>query len=482
MKFIKGLHINTTYFYRHRYIIGYVSLAVIFSLILLFVSLNLPGGLTNAEMQSTATSDSLIFSSPGTFAISNLPYHIFQRISIDLFGVSVFSIKLPSLIFALLTVIGLILLLRSWFKPNLAILATIIVITTGQFLFIAQSGTPDIMPLLWSVWILTLTITIVKSPDLKRRTIFKSILMVVIALSLYTPVSVYVIVALMLAIATHPHLRHLVRKLNRRAILIATGFGFIILIPLLASLVYRPSLILTLLGAPPSMPNIGDNLAFLLNHYLSFVNANDISAAFITFNIAAMVFIAIGIIQLIKTRETAKSYIIAAWGILLLIPIVIYPSNTNSLFIPLSLLMTMGLASVLGYWYKLFPLNPYARVAGLIPIIILISSVMLAGFENYIYGYSYNPAITSYFSRDLKLLPKDTTTLLVSDDQLPFFQTVARRTDGLTATNTLPETNFTATLDGKPQTPAGFKITRIITDSNYRASDRFYVFSKIDDK
>ena len=85
-------------------------LTIIFGLILLFASLNLPGGLTASEIRSVVVSDSLSFSDLSSFAITNLPYHIMQNISLHIFGVSTFSIKLPSILMALGTVIGLIIL------------------------------------------------------------------------------------------------------------------------------------------------------------------------------------------------------------------------------------------------------------------------------------------------------------------------------------------------------------------------------------
>ena len=453
---MKSLHFDKSFFYKNRYIIGYSLLALVFSFILLFASLNLPGGLTQEEMASVVTSNSLSFSDLSSFAITNLPYHIFQHISLAIFGVSTLSIKLPSLLAALGTVVGLIMLLRIWFKPSLSILATTIIITTGQFLMIAQAGTPDIMYLFWSVWTLVLSIKLIQSKNINNRLIYKILLAAVIALSLYAPLSIYILIALALAVSTHPHLRHLIKKMNRRNVAISLSVGGVLLLPLLISVIYKPSLILSLLGAPAGWPNIPENLSFLFHHYFNFINASDISAAYITFNITA---------------------------IILIIPTIIHPLNTNVLFIPLALLLTMGLSSVLTYWYRLFPLNPYARVVGLIPIIILISSVVLVGLENYIYGYSYNPAITSYFSQDISLLPKDSKTILVSKEEQPFYNVLARHNNQLTIVTEIPsDTNFTSTRSGRPQTPEGFELSEIITNANYRSADRFYVFTKTDNK
>ncbi len=46
--------------------------------------------------------------------------------------------------------------------------------------------------------------------------------------------------------------------------------------------------------------------------------------------------------------------------------ILINPIFTSVTFVPIVLLLAAGLTSLIGYWYRLFPRNPYARVAGLI--------------------------------------------------------------------------------------------------------------------
>ncbi len=86
--------------------------------------------------------NSLTFSDPASWAVANAPYYWLQSLILSTFGISVFTIKLPSLILALVSAVGLILLLRRWFKPNIAVLVSLIAISTGQFLFIAQQGTP----------------------------------------------------------------------------------------------------------------------------------------------------------------------------------------------------------------------------------------------------------------------------------------------------------------------------------------------------
>ena len=110
------------FLYRWRYVIGYSLIGVLLAGLLIFAGLYLPGGLSDAEMKAVTKSASISFSDPSTLAITNVPYYLLQAGVFAMFGVSVFTIKLPSLILALLSAVGFIFLLRRWFKPNIAVL------------------------------------------------------------------------------------------------------------------------------------------------------------------------------------------------------------------------------------------------------------------------------------------------------------------------------------------------------------------------
>jgi hypothetical protein len=120
------LNISETTIFRFRYIIG--SSLVIIGLVaaLVFVGVYLPGGISKDEIQSVITSNSIDFTKPSTLNIVDLPYHLLQKLSIDLFGVRVFSIKLITM-FVIITI-------NTLSKKTIAI-ATKIRSTTERTLF-----------------------------------------------------------------------------------------------------------------------------------------------------------------------------------------------------------------------------------------------------------------------------------------------------------------------------------------------------------
>ena len=183
--------------------------------------------------------------------------------SFYLFGASNISIHLPSLLLWLASAAGIILLVRSWFKPNVAVLTTLLVVATGQFLVVAQTGTPQVLYLFWAIWLL-LAATMISRSDTSWLFAWKIGFFSLIALSLYTPLSMYIIFALVGAGLLHPHLRHTIKKLSGSKLFFASMIGFVIVSPIIYAVFQEPSVGLSLLGIPSQLPAIVPNLQLLL--------------------------------------------------------------------------------------------------------------------------------------------------------------------------------------------------------------------------
>lgn len=464
------------FLYRWRYVIGYSLIGLLLAGLLLFAGLFLPGGLSQMETQSVIRSAALSIDDPSTLAITNLPYYALQSFIFSIFGVSLFTIKLPSLILALFTAVGFIMLLRRWFRPNIAVLASMIAITTGQFLFIAQSGTPSILYVFWPVALLLLGTQITRIKNF--RLLWKALFAITAALSLYTPLGIYPLLAILLAIIFHPHLRAVVRKLSRTRITIVTLLFALLVAPLGWLISLKPSLGLSLIGVPTSHTiDFSSNIAALLTQYFLFWEPAASEVMTPVFGLGSALLIGLGLYRLIRTRDTTRSYLIIFWIVCLTPMLIINPDFTSVTFVPSMLMLAAGLTSLIGYWYRLFPLNPYARITGLFPIIILVAALITTGLTRYVYGYHYSPQVAPLFSKDLSLVPSDTNILVVSDTELPFYEAIARYRDGLNVSTKATGTTVTVTRAQKDTVPTTYSITKIITNPQAREADRFYVMS-----
>ncbi|MDB5180177.1 MAG: conserved rane protein of unknown function [Candidatus Saccharibacteria bacterium] len=469
--------ITNFFIYRWRYIVGYSIIALLLAGLLIFAGLYVPGGVSPEEMRATIRSDGLSFSDPSTFALTSLPFYLLQKLIFHFFGVYDISIKAPALILALFSAIGLILLLRRWFKPNIAVLTSLITITTGQFLFIAQNGTPGILYVFWPILLLSLGTQVTRAK--KGRLFWKISFAAAAALSLYTPLSIYPLIAITLAVTLHPHLRNIVRRLSKVKVSISLFTAAVLIAPLAYLIAIKPQLGLSLLGVPATWPpDIGANVITLLKQFFLFWEPSTTTLMTPVFGFGSVLIIGLGIYRLILTRDTTRSYLIIIWLLCLIPVLLINPLFTSVTFIPSVLLLAAGLTSLITYWYRLFPLNPYARIAGLIPIVILVITLIGSGLDRYIYGYHYAPSTAVNFSNDLKLIPKNTKNLVVTSDELAFYQAVAHHRPGLSV-ETIPMSNeFVATRLAHTSISPSYHITQIITTTYTSDSDRLYIYKK----
>lgn len=473
--------------YKYRYQIGYGLILLVLITLLVVAGLYVPGGLSDAEMKSTVISSSLATANLASFTIIDLPYHLLQNASLSIFGITTFSIKLPSLLLGFVSAIGMFLLLRRWFKHNIAVIASSLTIATGQFLFVSQNGTPSIMFIFWSIYLLLVAMLVVRNA--RHGTLWTFAFFIGAALSLYTPLSAYVLLAIGSAALLHPHLRFMLRRLSKLKFAAAGLVSIVLLIPLIYGIYKNPSLGLELLGIPTVWPNLGSNLSQLVTHYFDVISPTSGIIMTPIFSFGSIALIILGLFHIISARHTARSYIISVWGLLLIPILLINPSFVSITFVPLVLLLATGVQTLLHQWYRLFPKNPYARIVGLLPLTILVGGLLLSGIERYMYGYHYDPGTVTSFSRDLRILNQELSkrsgdiTLVSSKEHEPFYQAVASNTKqhknvSLRVTTAAPATASTIVVERSQhtKTKVSLPLQKILTDTRSKDADRFYLY------
>ena len=470
------------FLYRWRYVIGYSLIGLLLVALLVFAGVYLPGGLSSAEMQSVARGASLSFSDPKTLAVTSLPYYGLQQAIFALFGISIFTIKLPSLILGFASAVGLIGLLRRWYKPNIAVFASFIAISTGQFIYIAQSGTPSVLYIFWPTMLLLLGTFITRAK--RFRFLWKILFALCAGLSLYTPLGIYPLLAIALAVSLHPHLRAIVRRLSRLRLGITAAVFIVAAAPLVWLLSLNPHLGITLLGIPAQWPpDILANIAALAKQYLMFWHTGDSTVMAPVFGLGSTLIIILGLYRLALMRNTTRSYLIIFWLLCIFPILIINPSFTTVTFVPSVLLLAAGLTSLISYWYRIFPANPYARVAGLIPIVILVGGLIITGVTRYSYGYHYNPTIVRLFSDDLAFLPANTRQIVVEKNEQPFYEAVAKHRASMEVVTSPSDNHIVVTREAyHANTFKGYKVTRIITNERSTNADRYYILQRTNER
>jgi len=414
--------------YRYRYVVGYALFVVFLFGILLIDIGNVPGGISQSEMASSVASNSLNPLSPLATDVINLPYHLLQKLSIGLVGLSPLGIRLPSLILAFIAAIVLAFTLNQWFRKGIAILTLLLGTASVPFISMGRSGTAAVM---YMLLLLIILLAAVKLTTMGKRTfIWKLVVTAAGVLLFYMPLGIYAVLALLIAGIFHPHVRYQIKRTRPwqfAALVLTAG---ILLTPLILAGIHDANTVqvlfgvdelkekLTLSSIAASIVSIAKTL-FLFNRPFT----GEVVAPY--FNLIFMFLIAFGLARAIIDRHSARSYLLLIWLAMSIPLLILNPSQFALLFVPCLILLAVGLETFMREWYQLFPRNPYARLAALVPIFLITLGLVTIAGTRYFYGYYYTDTSHTYHQGLVAVRetvkPFVPTQLVVAPDQVAFY-------------------------------------------------------------
>ncbi|MBQ3413694.1 glycosyltransferase family 39 protein [Candidatus Saccharibacteria bacterium] len=473
---MKKIVISKLFLYKYRFIIGYIILGIAFVWLMLMLPFFSQNGLSEAEMASAESSFALEASAPLEGNLVDLPYHLLQKLSIKVLGLTPYAIKLPSILVGLVLGLLLILLLNRWFKNNVSLLASCLVILSTPFLFLAGSGTPLIMAVFWPTLLLWLGSKI--QGEKRPKPIYSFWFGVALLLAIFTPYMIYFAIFSVLFVLFQPHLRFIVKSLPK-VILIGVGALVITGITLLMmNIINRPDTIQELMfakGFEPGMflPNLWEGMRKLFSWW------GTQEGVFLT----PLVSLPIFALMLTGLFSTTKGFFASRNSIatvLILFTVVITGFSSDRavfLILPASILVAHGLKYILEKWYGLFPENPYARVAAVLPLTLLYCVMIVPSLAQYVYGYRYNPEVADLFSYDLAIIRDNLTdeTLVVGAEAYDFYHILEHSTN-IKVVMEAPSTEKIAFLHAR-STDSKYQLSRIITSPRKENSDIMYLYT-----
>ncbi len=497
--------------YRWRYHIAIAIFVILVIAIFGTATTSSPGGISQAEIDSTVGSYNLGWQNfTNSSQIVDLPYKLLQKVIIAIFGLSNLTIKLPSLIIGTGTIICLVILISSWLNRRAGILTGILALANSQLLFLSQHGTPKIN-LIFLATITTLLITKIadyttRQTDYKLRygrfndnfqsQIFKLTVGLTLALGLllYSQLGIYIVILAGVMVLIHPHLRLavkvMIKQLTVQQKIIATTILSVLLLPLIASSVFNPAGVwLELLDAKNFGLSLDENLKLIAMNLLGFLPNNQLTLRAIPLIFLGATTIAvIGIAKLLpKYHKPAQATILVAATSIFLVSL-FNPNLIILMLVPIWGLIGFGIELLFSNWYGLFPRNPYARIAGIIPISLLVGLSIIAGLSFYIDFYKYTPGIADLFRNDLTIINQQLKThgnLKIiahkTNHQLEFYQILAQTNSNITVSQSIDSVSNQRQLVTKQATDHqqySEAYHSVLTDNFKTNSDRFYVYQK----
>lgn len=448
---MKESFVQQLLFYRYRYAISYVLIVLIGIGALFFALGSLAPGLHSAEQAQAVASFEWDWKNwQQGLSVVNLPYVLLQKLSLLLFGVSSWSIRLPSAIIGSLTIVFFFILLRSWHKSYSALTATVLFVSSSWFIAVARFGTPEIMiPFVWSGLLLCATQLVRHQGKLLGWTALSALLA---AFACYTPYGVWILLGLIVTIAAHPQAMRAAKLLGGQHIALMLFIFVPLVVPLGWGIYHQPDQAWLVSGLQSHLPTVAEFFKNIFTTFKALIwKAPELSALRLgtlpLLATGAAAFLLAGIVRAVVDWRSIRSQFLLLVLAISCIIIGLNPANTSySLFIvPVYLLVAAGVTVLFREWYRLFPRNPYARSFALLPITLLIAVIVTYHYQRYFVAWASVPATYRAYNDDLEIANKvikdrPSLTVIVKPDQIGLYKILEKKHKGVSVVSTAPRT------------------------------------------
>ena len=345
---------------------------------------NLVPGQTQYETETLASINT--FPVPWERAV-NSPFLIPAYFVSKLINNPLLGTRIVSVIFSLIAAVCFFFVLRFWLKTRLALVGSLLFLTSSWLLNVSHQATP----LAWMVLaplLIILSLTWYLKTKKHSALAFYS-LAVSLALAAYCPYAFWVIAATFIVLLVKG--RHKLSTFRTKHVLIGAIIYFAMLFILFFSLAQHPGQIRELLGIPSQLPSIGQYFSNLLGVLLMlFVVSPEFPAIHLGtlpfLDAFAGVMFIFGIYYFIKHIPRRSSLIFLSSVLILIIAL---PINSeyimaSAILLPfVYLAIISGIAELLNDWFGFFPRNPMIRHLGVIIMSIAIGLSCYYQLHNY---------------------------------------------------------------------------------------------------
>lgn len=364
-----------------------LAVFLISALFLYKIDTLLPGLSNNeiAQIQKTSTPSALIENPIG------LPHKTVQFIAHKSGLSPIVAIRAASTILAMIVALAFYYVLSNWYTKRIAVLGTLLFVTSSSFLNVARSGTDLIN---YSLLFLAFACVIwLQKSDRKAAPLIVSGL---ILLSLiYTPGMIWFVAPLLVW-----KFRWIVRILKTQKIytlILISVITILAITPLVYGIAKDPSLVWTYLGLPNELPT---PIEFIKNLSLLPLRLFAINTEGYEFWLGRLPFIswfttvmfAIGIFAYFFKRKLDRT-----WSIIFIFAVGAFFISLNgpvdvSLLIPfIYLIAAGGIALMLQQWFTVFPRNPFARTISLLMMSAAIGLSIFFSLRQYFVAWPNTP-------------------------------------------------------------------------------------------
>lgn len=422
---MKGKTLKQLMLYNYRYIFAYSLIGIFIGYFLFWQLGSIGPGLSTQETHIAAVHTN------ARLSLQEPLYPLFAKLqvfSLYIFGANSYSIRIPSVVIGVVTLLFLYQILKKWFGKPTALLSIALVATADWFLFTARLANGSIE---FSFWMVLALMSITKL--IERKQGYSIILTASLLALLFVPFGVYVSIGLVIGILSCRVIRERVFEV-KPIFKIISSFMLLIIIGFLGYSIFKDvELGKSILGLSNGVPSVSQYIKSVLTNGSSVVAVvpatNPVNGPNGVFFVRffELTFVLFGVFMFYKTRINRLNLILISLSLALLALSGLGGLGASSLLIvPAVIFITAGLRYFIHRWQKTFPNNPYARMAAFIPIMTLLFLTAIQHHQSYFILWPNQTSTVNNFSYDLALAKNElnkqddseTCTVITQDEDL----------------------------------------------------------------
>lgn len=309
--------------------------------------------------------------------------------------------RLAAATFGVATILLFYVGMRNWYRRRIAFLATVLFSCSAWFLHTARFGSPDIL-LPCAVLLLTVCGYWIATARHSRYSYVAAV--IAVSICMYVPGLIWLMI--LAAIVRRKDIALLSLRLSsRQRALVVSAAATLVIAPLVFSIVRNPHVGLELLGLPNALPNaveIAKNVAYVPLSLFAFtpVNPELQLGRLPLLDLFGIVMFILGAYYYFRHRTLDRAKLLVVFLIVSTILIALDGPVSMAIMLPaVYVIVTGGIAQLLGRWLDVFPTNPLAKSVGIALITAAVLASCLYNIRAYFVAWPNAPETKAIYSK-----------------------------------------------------------------------------------
>lgn len=331
----------------------------------------------------------------------NAPYKLAVFTYSYTFKDPLLATRLAATTFGTVTLVLFYIGMRNWYRPRIAFLAAALFACSSWFLHTARFGSADIL-LPCSVLLLTVCAYWIATARHSRYSYIAAVL--ALGLCVYVPGLIWLLTLAAIIRRKDIVLAGLRLTAKQRALVIGCALVFVVA-PLSFAIIREPRIGLTLLGLPEQWPHIVEflkNIVLVPVHLFAFTAGQPEwqLGRLPLLDIFGSVMFMLGVYYYYTHRSLDRAKLLAIFFSISALLIALDGPVSIAILLPAAYVMiTGGMAQLLGQWLAVFPRNPLAKSIGIILITIAVGASCVYNLRSYFIAWPNSPETKAVFTK-----------------------------------------------------------------------------------